>query len=266
MDQPRARGAVNLSAKPSPRGTVLSRLRQSGSLKLLFPRPTPPELQAVLVNTAGGITGGDAFTVEARAEPGTHLTLTTQTAERAYRAQPGQVGSLNTRIFVGEGARLNWLPQETILFDGCALNRSLSIEMAKGASLLMVEPLVFGRTFMNETLRCAHLSDRIEIRDQDRPIYVDRMVLDGDVAAHLARPTIANGATAMASLVYLAPDAESHLKPVRALVPESAGASLLGKNQLAMRILAPDSHVLRQSLIPVLNRLTGNAIPRTWMT
>lgn len=263
--QPRAYGAVNLSVQGGERGTRLKDLGQSGSLKALFPRAHGADFQAVLINTAGGITGGDSFCITAHAEADTQLTLTTQAAERAYRAQPDQVGEVQNRLLIDKGARLNWLPQETILFQGCALSRTLHIDMQEGASLLMVEPLVFGRLAMGETLTDASFNDRIEIRRQGRIAYLDAITLQGDIAAQLARPHVAAGAGAMASLVYIAPDADAQLAPLRALLPETAGVSLIGDDLLLLRMLAADSYLLRQTLIPILNRLTHDTLPRCWM-
>lgn len=219
----------------------------------------------MLINTAGGITGGDRFSVSATAGPDTRLTLTTQTAERAYRAQPGETGRLATRLKAAAGARLNWLPQETILYDRCALERSLAIELEDGASLLLAEPLVFGRAAMGEVLNDAMFRDRIDIRRGGRPLFLDSMRLAGDVRALLARRHVANNAGAMANLVYVAPDAAAHLTPVRDTLPGTAGASLIGDDVLALRILAPDSFALRAHLIPVLNRLNRGPLPRCWM-
>ena len=241
-------------------------MRQSGSLKALFPRATGPDFQAVLVNTAGGITGGDTVKINARADAGSHLTLTTQAAERAYRAQPSQVGHLQTRLEVEAGARLNWLPQETILFQGCALRRSLRVDMQADATFLMVEPLVFGRAAMGETLTDASFSDSIEIHREGLLSYVDRITLQGNIAAQMARPNTGNGAVAMANLVYVAPGAGAQLAPLRAMLPDTAGASLIGDDLLVLRLLAPDSYLMRQTLIPILNRLTHNTLPRCWMT
>jgi len=244
----------------------LKDLRQSGSLKALFPRTSGPDFQAVLVNTAGGITGGDTVEINACATADSHLTLTTQAAERAYRAQPGQTGHLQTRLEVAAGARVNWLPQETILFQGCALRRTLRVDMQADATFLMVEPLVFGRAAMGETLTDASFTDRIEIHREGQLSYLDRVTLQGDIAAQMARPNIANGAGAMASLVYVAADAGAHLAPLRAMLPDTAGASLIGDDLLVLRLLAPDSYLVRQTLIPILNRLTDNNLPRCWMT
>jgi len=247
------------------RASVLDGLRQSGSLKALFPRTTGGDLQAVLVNTAGGITGGDVFDTVFRAGETTRLVVTTQAAERAYKAQPGQTGTLRNHLFVGKNARISWLPQETILYNHCALSRSLTVDMEDSASLLLVEPLVFGRAAMGERLTQAQFGDRIEVRRSGETVFLDAMRLEGDVAAHLAQRHVGAGAGALTTLVYIAPDAEARLAPVRAMLPDAGGASLIGEDLLVMRLLAPDSFVLRQSLVPVLNFLTQDSLPRPWM-
>ncbi|SLN74309.1 Urease accessory protein UreD [Roseovarius gaetbuli] len=244
----------------------MAELRQSGAMKSLFPRPNSSALQAVLINTAGGVTGGDDFSLTARAGEKTSLSLTTQAAERAYRAQPGQTARIRNRLFVGRDARLDWVPQETILYDGSALNRSLCVEMEEQARLLLVEPLIFGRSAMGEVLGNALFKDRIEVRRQGAPLFLDAMTLRGDIAAHMALPHIAAGAGAMALLVYVAPDAMAQLDPVRDMLPETAGASLIRADLLTLRILACDGYALRQSLVPILRYLTNQTLPRSWMT
>lgn len=262
---PRAVGELRLSAKPYGARTVIGDLRQAGSLKMLFPRPADNALQGIAINTAGGVTGGDRFTYAARADAGTTLTLSTQAAERAYRAQTGEVGKVQTSLEVAEGARLNWLPQETILFQGCALQREIIVDLASNASLLLCEPLVFGRVAMGETLTDGHFQDRIEVRRSGAPLFLDAMRLSGDIAAHLARPTIADGAGALATLVYINADAEAHLTPLREAIGAQGGVSLIQPDLLFARILASDSFVLRQTLMPILTRLSGAPLPRPWM-
>lgn len=264
--QPRAIGAVMVRAKRLSEHSVITDLHQSGAMKLLFPRPDSAALQAIVINTAGGVTGGDDFALNACAEEDAFLTLTTQAAERAYRAQPDQVAEIRNRLMVRRGATLHWLPQETILYEACALQRRLSIDLDEGASLLLVEPLVFGRAAMGEELRAINFKDRIEVRREGRPLYLDAISLQGDVTAHLASANIASGAGALATVVYVAPDAEAHLPRLRALLPASGGASLIGADLLVARILAPDSFELRRSLIPILRQLSADALPRSWMT
>lgn len=222
-------------------------------------------LQAVLLNTAGGITGGDRFSVHAEAGQDSHLTLTTQAAERAYRSIDAKPGQLETTLTLAENAQLDWLPQETILFDGASLSRNLTINMHDTARFLMVEPLIFGRTAMGETVQKADIFDRITLYRGNDLLFADRVKLTGNIQAHLDRPSIAGNARAMATLLLAAPDAERHLAKLRDLLPATAGASVIRDGLLFARILASDGHALRQSLIPALTLLHGADLPRTWM-
>lgn len=263
--QPRTRGAGSISVRAGADGvTRLANLRQSGAMKLILPRVFRPDLEAVIVNTAGGVTGGDRLQLDAAAGPGACLTLSTQAAERIYRAQPGEVGRVETRLTAAEGARMNWLPQETILFDHAALDRRLGVDLAANASLLMVETLVFGRAAMGEVLRAAHLRDRVRINRDGAPIYLDGIALDGDVQARLARPAIADGAGAVATLVFVSGQAEALLVPLRALLPAAAGATLLPGGVLVARLLAADSFDLRRAVIPALMLLNDGHLPLNW--
>lgn len=264
--QPRARGDGMLRVKRSNRGTALADLYQSGATKLLFPRSDPELMQAVLINTAGGITGGDRFSVTARAGQDTHLSLTTQAAERLYRAQPEETAQVDTRLEVGQGARIDWLPQETILFNRCALRRRLTVDLDIDASVLLVEPLVFGRALMGETLTDASFNDRIEVRRNGRPMFLDATRFSGNVSAHLANVHTAANAGAMALIIYASADAEAHLASVRAHLPPTAGASLIAPDLLVARLLAPDSFILRGSLVPLIRYLTQDSLPRSWIT
>jgi len=260
---PRAIGTAALSSKRVRGRSVLEGLRQSGAFKLLFPRSSG-HLQAIMINTAGGVTGGDRFALEAEVGAGTQLSLTTQAAERAYRAQPGEIGQIRSRARVKDAACLHWLPQELILYDGCSIQRSLRIDMAATARLLMVEPIVFGRTAMGEALTQGHFRDRIEVNRTGQPIYRDALHLSGDIAAKLARSAVAGGAVAMASLLYVAPDAPAHLDRVRAYLGEWGAASLLRADVLVLRLVASDSHVLRLHLLPVLDLLSQSNLPASW--
>ncbi|ARE41544.1 Urease accessory protein UreD [Rhodovulum sp. P5] len=245
---------------------MLATLRQSGAFKALFPNRQGAALDSILINTAGGLTGGDRFTTDAMAGQGSHLRFTTQAAERAYLAQPGEVAQVQNRLIVETGARLDWLPQETILYRGSALHRTLTVELAPGARVLLVEPVIFGRTAMGEVLSEAEFRDRIEIRQSGAPLYLDAVRLSGDVSTRLSRRGVGAGAGAMASVVFAAPEADAHLAPLRALLPDTGGVSLIRPGLLALRLLAGDGYDLRKALLPVLMRLTEDAIPRSWMT
>ena len=244
--------------------TRLTSLRQSGATKLVFPRQITPDIEAILINTAGGVTGGDQFELTAEVGTGAHLTLTTQAAERAYRAQSGEVGCMTTKLTVHAGGRLDWLPQEMILFDGSALRRTLEIDLAPDAQLLMVEPLIFGRAAMGESLESTSFQDRISIHRAETPLYLDALNLQGQATEQLARTAIAKGAGAMASVVLVRPDVGALLPKVRAILPETAGASLIAEDTLVSRLLAEDSFLLRRDLVPVLECLSNRNLPTSW--
>ncbi len=262
--QPRAVGTALVRSKCRDGQTVLDDFRLSGSSRVLFPRGRS-SLEAVLLNTSGGLTGGDQFDTEIVAGIKSQVTVTTQAAERAYRSIDRKPARVQTCLTVETGAKLNWLPQETIVFEGAHLDRSLDISLASGADFLMVEPMVFGRTAMGETIHNATLSDRITLRRDGRLLFADRVALSGDVQTHLDRPTIAGGARAMAALLYATPDAERFLAPLRDLLPSNCGVSLIRDGLIFARLLADDGHALRQTLIPALRLLRGGDLPRTWM-
>ncbi|MEO0679589.1 MAG: urease accessory protein UreD [Pseudomonadota bacterium] len=256
--QPRAQG----EAKVRLGAGGLRGLRQQGSAKCFLPRVEGAPV-AVLLNTAGGLTGGDRFAYAAEAEAGAFLTVTTQAAERVYRAQPGEVAEVRAQVTLGAGARLDWLPQETILFDGGALDRRLEIDMAEDARFLGVEPLTLGRAAMGETVTDARFRDAWRLRRGGRLVWADGLRLLGDAAAIAAGPATFAGARAAATVVYAAPDAEDRLGGFRACLTGRAAASALD-GLLIARFLGEDGFALRRALAPALEHLRGAPLPRVW--
>ncbi|MDA9990398.1 urease accessory protein UreD [Paracoccaceae bacterium] len=261
----RARGMLNISVvRGSDDQSRLKDLRQQGSYRAVFPRPIQGTLEAVIINTAGGITGGDEFAVAIAANDHAKISVTTQAAERIYRTPDFELGSMQTSLCTKPNSQLYWLPQETILFEGSQLCRRLEAEVAEDSKFLMVEPLIFGRKASGETLKSCYLDDSVCITTGGKPIYVDRIKLSGDIASVLKRPAVANGGSAMASIVLVDPTAKATLDGVNALLPSSAGASLLADNILVVRLVCADSFALRNALLPVLKHLTHNAVPKNW--
>jgi len=257
---PRAQGVLRIGVKA---GNRLDTLRQSGASKALFPRHAGRDLLAVTLNTAGGVTGGDRFSIEASVAQDAALTLTTQTAERIYKAQPGQTARLTTDLTLAPGARLDWLPQETILFDRCRLRRRLNIDMADSATFLGVETLVLGRALMGERIETGFVKDDVRITRAGDLVFADAIELNGAISDQMSTSWCGGTANCLASVTYAAPDAERHLKTLRDLMPETGGVSLIRDGVLFARVLAADSHDLRRALNPVLTALRG-PLPPTW--
>ena len=263
----RARGALDVTVRRRDADTVLAGLRQEGCLKARFPRGGAPGWRDVVVlNASGGIVGGDRLRLNFRLQPGARACLAAQAAERFYRALPDSPpATVHTAITLESGAAAEWLPQESILFDGACLERELAVEMPQDGWFLGVESLVFGRAAMGETLRHGSLRDVIRLRRGGRLILHDAVRLAGDIARLLARPAIGAGAGAVATLVYVAPDAEERVTALRtALDGAEAGASAWDGMLLA-RLLAPDAAGLRRMVTGALAVLRGaRNLPRIW--
>ncbi len=262
----RARGEARITAQASDRGAVLKTLRQAGSAKVMTPRRSSADLTGVLINTAGGVTGGDKFTYSGAAGAGAALTLTTQTAERAYRARPGETGLIDVTLAVDDHARLDWLPQETILFDGASLNRRLTVDLAPTSRFLAVEPVILGRPAMGEIVSDLRFTDNWRIIRGGRLTYADALRLIGDPSAITAGAATLDGAGAFATLVLATDDAEAEamLPALRALLPDTAGASLIHPGVLAARMIAPCGFELRRTLVPALELLRAAPLPTVW--
>src|SRR4051794_26880391 len=138
----RAVGAVKFEVGLVDGVTRRRQLHESGSLRVRFPSPEGNGLSAVLVNTAGGIAGGDRFEIDVTSGEGSRLTVTTAAAEKIYRAQ-GPAAQLNIALKAAANSHLAWLPQETILFDQARVIRRIDIDLAESASLLLCEIVVF---------------------------------------------------------------------------------------------------------------------------
>jgi len=264
----RARGSLLVRVGLRDGRTVLRDLRQEGCLKARFPRPVG-WMEAVTLNTSGGVAGGDVLDTVLAVEAGAAATFSAQAAERFYRALPDDPASaITTHMGVAAGASAEWLPQETILFDRCAVRRRLSVELAEDAWFLGVESLVFGRAAMGEKLASARVSDTIAVWRGGRLILHDAIRLSGDVAACLAGPATARGAGAVATLVHVAGDAEERLEALRAAwegAPAEAGASAWD-GMLVGRVVAADGAALRATVALGLQTLRGTRpLPRVWM-
>lgn len=249
--------------------TRLSDLFQDGSAKVRLPKVYDGSGPAAhLLNSAGGVTGGDHLTYEAHFGVGTTATVTTQASERIYRRSEG-VGRIDNRLTVGAGATARWLPQETIVFDGAGLRRTLDIDMAGDATLMAVESIVLGRTAMGEEVETVDLSDHWRLRRDGRLVYADSLRLKGNTRDILSGTATGAGARAFATLIVASPDAESRIDAARELLTTltgdgiEAGASAFD-GMLSIRCLALDGRRLRAIVEPMLEHLTGWPLPRAW--
>ncbi|HZP76221.1 MAG TPA: urease accessory protein UreD [Pseudolabrys sp.] len=260
----RAIGRVSLSVGRHDGRSRLGALREEGSLRVRFPNAMPDALEAVLVNTAGGIAGGDRFDIDLTLGEGTQLVAGTAAAEKIYRTH-GPDAALSVRFDLGAGSRLAWLPQETILFNAARLARRIDIDLAGGASLVLAEAVVFGRAAMGETMVRGLLTDRWRLRRDGRLIFAETLRLNGGIAEQLTEAAIGGGAAAIATVV-ISPADDAQVEALRALTENFLGeVGISAWNGLALvRLCAKDGAALRHDLIMILAALKI-ALPRLWL-
>ncbi|RED13328.1 urease accessory protein UreD [Pontivivens insulae] len=256
----RARGGARAAVS----GRRLTGLRQSGSGKVLMPATHGGPSQAVFINTAGGVTGGDRFDWTLEAADGAHLVGTTQAAERLYRAS-GDTGRIQTTLSVGAGARLDWLPLETILFDGSATARRIDVSLEGDADFMALETIVLGRAAMGEHLNTLSFTDDWRIRRDGKLVQAEALRLTGDLASLRNGPATLEGIGAFATFLHSGPLAMDRLDAAREALPSTVTAAASAWNgQLVCRLHAADLHPLRQGIRAFLERYRGDPLPRVW--
>ncbi len=249
-------------------GAALDRVFEQGALRLRVPRGA--DCQGIIVNTGGGVVGGDSLSIALALAASGALTVTTVAAEKVYRSA-GPDAVIATTLDVAAGARLDWLPQETILFDGCRLRRSLSATLAGSARLLAVETLVFGRLASAETAITGVLADSWRVRRDGRLLFADETRLAGAVGAILDRPAVGDGARAVGLLLFCAPDAEGVIDSLRAVTaPFAVGEDAVEVGVSArdgvsiVRALARSPPRLRACMLAAIGALREAPPPRIW--
>lgn len=260
----RARGIGRLVAKPLGGRTRLSEFYQEGCAKIRLPDTFSPEMEAVLINTSGGLTGGDRMDWSIAAGQDTAITVTTQACEKIYKAR-ADTAAVSVRIAVGAGAAVHWLPQETILFDNASLTRRLDVDLDETAEFIAVEAVLLGRKAMGEAMTAGLMRDRWRVRRAGRLIHAEDLRLDGDIAALTAQPAVLGGQVAFATLLYCGRRGEALLPRVRDALGNAAGGASQWQDRLVIRVTAADGFQLRKSLIPVISALRNGApVPKVW--
>jgi urease accessory protein len=239
--------------------TRISHLYERSPLRVLFPRGDLPT--AAIVTTSGGLVAGDQIEVRARVEAGAAAHVTASAAEKIYRST-GATTVVGQRLAVGKGARLEFLPPETILFDGARLRRATAVELAPAARFLGGGIIVFGRRARGEAFTRGLLRDVWEVWRQGRLVWGDALHIDGDVAAVIEDPACFDGAAACATLILAAAGASSLVDGARAVQARSgvrAGVTFVN-GLLVARWLGADAMVLRRAYADLACHLRAAAM------
>ena len=269
----RSTGHASVSVAMTNGRTMLRRNRDSGCAKIRFPRVSGGgPLDAVLINTAGGITGGDMLRWEVHAGPHSRFQLTTQASEKIYKST-GVHAVIDVAMELGESASLTWLPLETILFDKSRLRRRIDVNMAQNARLLMCETTVFGRQGHGEKITDAEFSDNWRITRDNRLIHAEAMTMSGDLGNILKLAACGNGAACVATVLLIGDDPEAHVENCRRIATDfpsvkagiSAWPAIDGTGKLLARLVAGDGQSLKKPLLKILELLNREApLPTNW--
>ena len=243
--------------------TCIDRRHEAGAAKLRFPKRSDGQFEAVLINTAGGLTGGDEMRWQFDVAAQCQATLTTQACEKIYSSSGG-TAKVTTHITIGNEAKLAWLPQETILFDKSQLTRHLTVDLATDAEALFVEPVALGRLAMGESRITGMFQDRWRISQGGRLIHAEDFKIGPDISDVADKVSVLGGAGSFATVLLISPRGEALLDAAREIIGSQGGASFWNGKLLA-RLVAEDAYQLRKRLIPLIGLLNFEAaLPQCW--
>jgi urease accessory protein len=260
----RARGTIALRVARRDGRTRPQSIHEAGSLRVRFPRSRTAALEAVIVNTAGGLAGGDCLDIKLSAGKDTQITVTSAAAEKVYRSS-GPDARIRIVLNAEPGGSIVWLPQETIVFNRARIARSIEVDLAEAAQLILAEAVIFGRLGMGEVVEAGRLIDSWRVRQQGRLVFAETTRLDDAIAERLREPAVAKGGVGIATLLIVPADA-GLADQLRALDPDFCGEiGISSWNGLALvRFCAKDGAALRRDLSTVLTALLGQSLPRLW--
>jgi urease accessory protein len=245
---------------------------QRAPVRIMFPRTTGAAVdEAVLINTAGGIAGGDRLQFDVTARSNASMAVTSQAAEKIYRAldEPARIA---TSLKACDAAKLAWLPQETIVFNRGRLSRETEIDVSSGAELLALEWLVLGRAAFGEELAAGHISDSWRVKKDGRLIWADSFRATDETFPHLHRKALLSNCKAVATLIYFGPHLDARLEFLRDLVASlecHCAATSMG-GLIIVRFAAKASLDLRRDLRSFLQQLSRELgggpfrVPKMW--
>jgi urease accessory protein len=271
------RGAAEIAFATDGAATRLAHLYQHDPLRVLFPTAEPEEPPvAVLVTTSGGLVAGDRLSVTIDLGAGASAYVTASAAEKIYRST-GATTEIAQSLSLGDGAWLEYLPPETILFEGARLRRRTALDLAADGGFLGGGILVFGRRARGEAFTRGFLHESWEIRRNGKLAWGDALHLQGDIAAIMADPACFAGAAACATLILVPPgrDSRPFVDPARTVQEKSSAAGLRTgvtavNGILIARWLGDDAAALRRAYGDLACHLRGAAmglparLPRLW--
>jgi urease accessory protein len=272
FDLQRAVGKAGVVFSGAANGTEIIDVYQKFPMAVAFPNVDDRRRkEAVLINTSGGVAGGDEIRIEVVAQGNASVAVTTQAAEKVYRAldRPARI---RTRIRAEGRARLAWLPQETIVFNQARIARHTEIDVSSGAELIALEWLVLGRIESGEEVLAGHILDSWRVRVDGRLVWADGFLASDRALPQLRKTALLSNWKAIATMIYFGPGLEARLERLReigASLECACGVTIVGA-VIVVRVAAIASVELRRGLRRFLDQLDQElgsgpfGVPKMW--
>ncbi|MFI2076403.1 MULTISPECIES: urease accessory protein UreD [Streptomyces] len=252
------RAAARIVAAPDGRGgTALPVLEGAGPFALRRPRSYGHEARVALVGAMSAPLGGDRLALTADVGAGAALCFTTTAATIALPGRTGAPATYDTRLTVGDGGSLRWLPEPLISARGSDLRQSTRADLAATACLVLREEQVLGRA--GETT--GRLTTRLTVRRAGRPLLDQELAYGPGAPGGWDGGAVLGGHRAAGQLVVVHPGFEGSPVAPRVLGPLAALAPLAGPGAV-VSVVAPDALALRRLLDSALSQL--NAVIRAF--
>jgi urease accessory protein len=271
-DLQRADGSARIVVRGSESGTRIEDIFERSPIRIMFPRVGHHAVEeAVLVNTAGGIAGGDRLECGVTALANASIAVTTQAAEKVYRAL-SEPARISTKLKACDAAKLAWLPQETIVFNWARLHRTTEVEFVAGAELLALEWIVLGRAAHGEMVLGGHITDSWRVEKDGRLIWADSFRITDEIFPHKHRKALLSNSAAIATVIYFGRSLDKRLEFLRDIIPSlgcNCAATLVG-GLIVVRFAANESSALKLALRSFLQRFSGELgtgpfrVPKMW--
>jgi urease accessory protein len=273
VDLERANGAGRIVLTGDESVTRVAEVYQKFPIGILFPKIGDGQIkEAVIINMSGGVAGGDRFEIEVVALNRASFAVTTQAAEKIYRAldRPARVA---TKLKVCESAKLAWLPQETIIFNKARIRRQTEIDLCSGAEVIALEWLVLGRAASGEEVVSGYILDSWRIRMDGHLIWADGFLVADEAFAQLHRKALLSNWRAVGTLIYFGPNLDARLRCLREIAASldcECAATIVGAI-IIVRVAAPVSRNLKRGLRSLLDQFSRElgrgpfGVPKMWL-
>lgn len=262
----RMRGKASLQTCFKNSRSVLKDLYQSGSAKFRFPHCDDNCFEAVMINSAGGSTGGDHLDWSIKIDQNAQATITSQAYEKIYRSNNNDPAYINIHLDIAQNASLLWLPQETIFYNQASLNRNIEVNITSTSKILMVETIIFGRKLMKEEVTSGYFNDRWIIKRDDKIYHAESTHLNDNFLYQMKQTIGFNQNCVISTIIFINPDCHLYEDKANEII-DKQGAISTWNGKLIARLIDNDPYMLRKKIIALIKLFSnGNGVPKIWST